>query len=367
MAKILRADFKTRDGERKRLLYYIHPNNTVVDRWWELMKLSMNKDYKDIKAKYPEIKVLKEDDYKMELKTRLTNVGLNNVTFLMESINGVLTGINGVYDKDLPVFTDTNELDNEILNYLHEEFEVYGDRMQELKDKNIWTFDLHENFLALNEFIHMIETAMHGEENNFPNFSALSDFLPAGIFEPLVDDDMHFLGDTLNWGGLYTGYNTLGKDWLSIAPENDFEVIERDEVRPQERFSTETWFNFGPDMQDSLRESFYTWYKTLTPELQAKVPIGDLKALSLGRYKLGRIIIDETFLEYHPVLKDWYLPAGPSYNHVIGPDSVKKDWNNEVFSTFTDLVGMRMYEADLLVGFYDKELELDPNLAEHIL
>ena len=207
MAKILRADFKTRDGERKRLLYYIHPNNTVVDRWWELMKLSMNKDFSEIKEKYPDIKVKKPDDYRMELKTRMTNVGLNNVTFLMESINGVLDNINGVYDKDLPIFTNTAELDNEILNYLHEEFEVFGDRIEELKEKDVWTLDLHENFLALNEFIHMIETAMHGEENNFPNFSALSDFLPAGVFEPLIDDDIMFLGDSLGWGGLYTGYN----------------------------------------------------------------------------------------------------------------------------------------------------------------
>lgn len=367
MAKIFRADFKTRDGERKRLLYYIHPDNTVVDRWWELMKLSMNKKWEDIKKLYPEIKSQKDPDYKMELKTRLTNVGLNNVSFLMESINGVLSNINGKYDKDLPIFTDTSQLDNEILNYLHEEFEVYGDRMEDLKEMGIWDIDLHENFLALNEFIHMIETAMHGEENQFPNFSALSDFLPAGIFEPLKEEDILFLGDSFEWGGLYTGYNTLGKDYLSIAPENDQEVVERDEVRPQVRFSTETWFNFGPDMQDTHRESFYRWYKSLSKELQDKIPIGDFRALSLGRYKLGRLIIDETFLEFHPVLKDWYLPSGPSYGHVIGTESYKKDWNNEVFSTFTDLVGMRMYEADELVGFYDKELELDPKLAEHII
>lgn len=368
MAKIFRTDFLTQSGEIKHILYYIHPDNTVVERWWELMKLSMNKQFSEIIEKHPEI-VNKNftSDYKMELKTRLTNVCLDNVTLLMESINGVLEHINSKYDKQLPTFTDTSQLDNEILNYLHEEFEVYGDRMEDLKKMGIWDKPLHENFLALNEYIHMIETAMHGEENNFPNFSALSDFLPAGIFEPLKEEDIMFLGDQFEWGGLYTGYNTLGKDYLSIAPENDWEVVERDEVRPQVRFSTETWFNFGPDMQDTHREAFYRWYKTLKPELQAKIPIGDYKALSLGRFKLGRVIIDDTFLDFEPDLEKWYIPAGPSYNHVLGSNSTKKRWNNEVFSTFTDIVGLRMYESDKLVGFYDKNLTLDPNLATNII
>lgn len=367
MSKILRTDFKTNTGERKIIHHYIHQDNTVADRWWELMKISINTKFSDLVESFPELKDKPFDpDYSMELKTRLTNIGLHNVTFLMESINGVLSGINKEYDKQLPIFKNTSELDNEILNYLHEEFEVYGDRMEDLKAAGNWSKDMHENFLSLNEFIHMIETAMHGEENNFPNFSALSDFLPAGIFEPLKDVDTMFLGDQFEWGGLYTGYNTLGKDYLSIAPEDDQEVIERDEVRPQVRFSTETWFNFGPDMQDTHREAFYRWYKTLSPELQAKVPIGDFKALSLGRYKLGRVIIDDTFLEFEPDLEKWYIPAGPSYNHVIGSNSIKKKWNNEVFSTFTDIVGFRLYENKELVAFYDKELVFDPSLKNVI-
>ena len=244
MGKVLRVTMTKKDGGVLNLHYNLYDHNPVVERWIKMTQTSI--------------------DNNMEIKARITNNEFSNIGYLMQQINDVLETINKTYDKILPIFTDFKELDSAVLNYLHEEFEVYGDRIKELQADNKWSQILHEKFLALNEFIHMIETAIHGLENKFPNFSCLYDFLPAGLHEPVNEIDKLFLEDRFEWGGLYCGYNTLGKDYLSIAPENDWEVINRDEVRPQIRFAAETWMNFGPDMTNTIRESFYKWYTTLT-------------------------------------------------------------------------------------------------------
>jgi hypothetical protein len=71
---------------------------------------------------------------------------------------------------------------------------------------------------------------------------------------------------------------------------------------------------------------FINWYEGLPANLQKKVPVDNLNALSFGRFQIGRIVIDEYyFLKYHNNLGDWL-----SLNHPI-----KKKWNEEVFSTFT--------------------------------
>lgn len=321
---VLKVVFTTKDGGTLPVSYNLYEDNPVVERWLDMTKQSLNTN--------------------MEIKGRITNNEFNNISYLMEQINGVLSFINENYDKELPTFTDFNELDSVILNYLHEEFEVYGDRIIELQEKNEWTKELHEKFLALNEFIHMIETAIHGAEHKFPNFSCLYDFLPAGLHEPVTEIDKLFLEDRFEWGGLYCGYNTLGKDYLSIAPENDWEVIARDEVRPQIRFAAETWMNFGPDMTNTIRESFYSWYLTLSPEVQAKVPINDMHKLSLGRYKLGRVIIDDSMLAIEPEVSKWFTPSGPSVAWALGDESCKTRWNREVFSQVNGIKSIHIYE-----------------------
>ena len=323
MGKILRVTMTKKDGGVLNLHYNLYDNNPVVERWINMTQTSLNRE--------------------MEIKARITNNEMNNISYLMEQINGVLVFINENYDKQLPTFTDFSELDSEILNYLHEEFEVYGDRITLLQDEDRWSYELHEKFLALNEFIHMIETALHGSEHKFPNFSCLYDFLPAGLHEPVTEVDKLFLEDRFEWGGLYCGYNTLGKDYLSIAPENDWEVIDRDEVRPQIRFAAETWMNFGPDMTNTIRESFYKWYTTLKPEVQAKVPIDNMHKLSLGRYKLGRIIIDDSMKAIEPNIEKWFTPAGPSVAWALGNDSCKHKWNREVFSQVNGIAEIKLF------------------------
>jgi hypothetical protein len=339
--RFIQIRFKTEDNSPLILSYYLFPNNPIVDRWFKMTQESLEED--------------------LEIKTRITNNDFDNIGKLMEKINEILvfinknyTTLNSEYDSKLPIFTNVEELDNTVLNFLHEEFEVYGDRIEELQEKGkdevsgvyyYWSMELHEAFLNLNEFIHMIETAIHSDEHKFPNFSCIYDFLPVGKFEPVTLLDKLFLGDSFEWGGLYTGYNTLGKDYLSVAPENDWDVIDRDEIRIQERFAPETWLNFGPDMSDSIRESFYKWYLTLKPSVQDKVPIEDYYKLSLGRYKLGRIILDSTFTDYEPDMKKWHLPVGPSYPHLDDSENIKTKWNKEVWTKVTGIKQIKLYDV----------------------
>ena len=131
MAKgVLKVVFTTKDGGTLPVSYNLYDQNPVVDRWISMTKQSLSNQ--------------------MEIKARITNNEMNNIGYLMEQINGVLVFINENYDKVLPTFTDFSQLDSVILNYLHEEFEVYGDRNVELQTKEKWSYELNEKFLSLN-------------------------------------------------------------------------------------------------------------------------------------------------------------------------------------------------------------------------
>jgi len=248
---------------------------------------------------------------------------------LQKQLNDVATDINIEYDIVLPIFVDTNVLDENTLNEMHRQYEVYGTRVE---DGLIPTATLNDNFLLLNELIHTYEEVLHSKDLPIPAMSVLLDYYPQTEFCPILERDKLHLTTQFMWGNIYLGYNTLGKDWLKVAHDNDLDVIKRDMVKPQERFSAETWINFGPDdNKDWTKRHFSNWWYSLSIELQDKVPIDDLNKLSLGRYLIGRVLIDDRyFLKYHPNAYDWL-----SYNHPI-----KRQWNEEVFSTFTEITNI---------------------------
>ena len=246
---------------------------------------------------------------------------------IQKQLNDIATNINIEYDIVLPIFVDTDVLDENILNEMHRQYEVYGTRAE---DGLIPTTTLNDNFLLLNELIHTYEEVLHSKDLPIPAMSVLIDYYPQTEFCPILERDKLHLTTQFMWGNIYLGYNTLGKDWLKVAHDNDLDVINRRMVKPQERFSSETWINFGPDdNKDWTRRQFSNWWYGLPTELQKKVPIDDLNKLALGRYLIGRVLIDHSyFLKYHPVEADWL-----SYNHPI-----KKKWNEEVFSKFRKVI-----------------------------
>ena len=69
----------------------------------------------------------------MKINSVTTNTSYKSLPKLLKRINSKVENINSVYDKNLPLIQDVTKVNNEILNYLHEEFEVYGDRMDQIK------------------------------------------------------------------------------------------------------------------------------------------------------------------------------------------------------------------------------------------
>lgn len=267
-----------------------------------------------------------------ELRSYFINYTFKDIGVIQTKLNDIITIINSEYDKQLPTYMDVDTLKEEVLNHLHEEFEIYGTRVDDLILTDNYSQTIHDSFLRLNELIHLCEEVIYSVKLNppLPPMSVLFDFYPQTEFESLLERDKLHLTSEFKWGNLYLGYNTLGKDWLKICLDNDLEVIERDMVKPQIRFSAESWINFGPDdFQNTNINTFVNWYENLPRDLQKKVPIDNLNALSFGRYCVGKVVIDYSyFLKYHPVEADWL-----SYNHPI-----KKKWNEEVFSKFRKVI-----------------------------
>lgn len=303
--------------DKKHIINFYVFNSSLAKRWIEITRKNQAIPEKHIAE-------------------RFSNVGHAQRNDVRKKLTECIISINEIYDEQLPLYADIEALGTPELNYLHEQFERYGDRYEELmKEKIHWTPTLHEDFLRLNELIHLHEDVNISATQKFPLMSMLYDYYPQELHSPILELDKIWLTSQFRWGDVYLGYNTLGKDWIKVMMDNDLEVVEREQVRPQQRFAAETWINFGPHDNGwfSLLK-FEKWIETLPEDLRKKIPLDDLNALSLGRYRIGQIIIDDYFLKYNSDPIQWQLPDS----------NAKKDWNNNVFSTFVKLVDVRIYE-----------------------
>jgi len=304
-----------------------------------------------IRDKFDEFHYLKYRLYETDLVDRwvkLTNRNLKNpnhsintvinnrteadVPEISNLLKEIVAKINVEYDKHIESFDD---IDNLKLNYLHEEFEIFGQRMDELFLAGRLTDTLTNNFFALNEHIHMCEDALITKTGSWGGFGILYDICPTGLHLPIKQEDKLYLETPIGWGKLYLGYNTLGKDWFSVAKDNDIDVVARNMVKPQKRFAAETWLNFNGDSTPTQVVSFFQeWVNGLPPELQKKVPYHNLNELSLGRFQLGELIIDQNFLKYDRDPLHW-----KAYRH-----ECKKEWNHNVLTTFRSVESIKIYE-----------------------
>ena len=317
MPKLLSLTFvdnKNKEHELKFTLY----DTDLVNRWIDITKKNQQ-----IEGQY--------------INTRFTNITYEQISKVRQRLTDCLNRINSVYDEPLPLYGEIAELTTPELNYLHEEFERYGDRFEDLmRSAKWWSQELHNDFLELNEIIHLHEDLLYVKKDVFPNMAVLYDYYPQGLHMPILERDKIWLTAAMKWGEIYLGYNTLGKDWLKVIVDNDIEVMERDQVRPQERFAAETWINFGPD-SDGVWEykCLEKWYLKLPEELQKKVPIDDLNKLTYGRFKLGKLLIDQEFVNKY---------GGDLDGYMVPSSKTKRDWDENVFSTFVDLKKIEFYE-----------------------
>lgn len=329
------------------ILTYNLQDNSLTPKWVDVVnqrKLETNQS--SLK------KLLTGNSFPTEpLELKIQNKTADDLPKLMEKLNQIISDINKYYDQPLPLFTNTTEIDHDILNYLHSEFERYGERHAEMSnhymdprpnmDPKVWPGigfkkDFHQLWLDLNQWIHITESAMDTEE--FPNFSCLIQYMPfKEQGAPIAEEDKLFLSNIPAWGGLYLGYNTLGKDYVHTYSDNDQRVIANDQVKVQKYLSSEVWLNFTRDPVHQPHHytpnlGFWQWYKSLPQDLQAKVPIHSLNDLALGRYYLGTVSFDQAFLNFHPVYEDW-LESG---------SDLRRRWNSEVFSKIVKVTGIKI-------------------------
>jgi hypothetical protein len=311
---ILEVELKDKFGGTHKLRYKIY-HTPLSNRWVYVTKTSLANP-------------------KHYYNSVFNNSTIADVPEITNRINEIVSNINAEYDKQLPIY---EVLDKPKLNYLHEEFEIFGERMDELSLKGKRTESLTKNFFALNEHIHVCEDAMITFPDKWGGFGLLYDIYPTGIHLNIQEMDKLMLEPYYTWGRLYLGYNTLGKDWMAVWKDNDIDVINRDMIRPQKRFAAEAWMNFNIDQTLSVKVgSFLHWCKSLPLETQKKIPFHNLNNLTLGRFAIGDLIIDETFLKVDPDPAHWN-----TYRH-----DCKLKWNHEVLTTFRTVERVRIYEQE---------------------
>ena len=294
MSKFLKF-FETSQGENTfevildngAILQYQLSDNPVQHTWQSLLK---NKTSETLSCSF--------DNQTLEENVRCLNESLLKV--------------------GLPVLNNPN--DQEQLNYLHSQFAKNGGQ------DNVWK--------EINKRIHQIEN--YKKLNTGYNYAFSMTLNPTPTPVPLTEKDKLWLStECTNWGMLSLGYETVGKDWIDVSIDNDH----LDEISLKKYIGSETWFSFVLDPVCSKRAEtrFWQWYLTQPTSVQEQIPVNNLNLLSLGDYLLGKIIINETFLNFHPNASDWYVP-----NH-----SCKLEWNKKVLSTATSISSYRFFNSDI--------------------
>lgn len=331
--KVLRIKIENEKNADVLELTYAVLDMDIADRWINLINEN-NLRNNDLRFNYRRI---------LEIEDILSNV---------EKFRSNISYINENYDRKLDDIVSLDFLRNNenILNDLHEEFEIYGDRLEELIKEGyfddpkkshrynpVWPGDthnkiLHEAFLLLNEQIHNME-AVFRNWNRLENSlcTCLFDFMPAGLHEDLKPEDYFLFTAERFWGWAYLGYNTLGKHWSSASHDNDIEVVLRKQIRPQQRFAAETYLDFGMHPNDYFtRVNLYKWWldNNFSNEIDP------------------RLRLDEFALGFIPVAKIYCYKINNNSPILISENIDRKKWNKDIWSKFSIIKEVKIVEVD---------------------
>jgi len=340
--KIAQFRFELEDGSPLILTYNLQ-DNSLTPKW-----LNVVNNRKQETPQSTLKSLISGSTFPREpLELKIQNKTSDDLPKLMDKLNIIVSEINLYYDEPLPLFNTTKEIDHTILNYLHSEFERYGERHAQISQfgyRNLigdpdkfpgtaFRQEFHQLWLDLNQWIHITESSI--VERDFPNFSCLIQYTPfVEQGDMITNEDKLFLEHSFKWGHLYLGYNTLGKDYMHAYDDDDKRVIINNQVKVQEWLSSEVWLNFSPDNIEARTKeyelNFYKWWKTLGDN----VPFPSTSDLALGRYYLGQLSFDQTFLDFHPVYQDWLVPNS----------DLRRDWNLKVFRKIVKATGVKLLD-----------------------
>jgi hypothetical protein len=198
-----------------------------------------------------------------------------------------------------------------------------------------------EDELKINSLIHAIES----KNNILSDYDVTIKFYkdPNNVRIPIKEEYKLWLVNDYKWGHLRLGYGTLGKAWCDIVNSND----NIDDLNYQTDISSETLMVFNADYPflKTSEKRLYEWAKNSG----YKVPLDNLNELSLGEYLLGEIIITDTFLNFHPIISDWYVP-----NHYC-----KLAWNKEVLGYNATVKQINFFNSDMCFDTLNKHAGLE--------
>lgn len=318
--------------DRLKLIYSLYDID-IVDRWINIVDRN-NASSNTLRYNYR--KILSPADIEQKFKEFKLNIEY----------------INENYDRRLQDINTINYLfeNQHILNVLHEEYEIYGDRLARLIQigyfnnplehldyyySEPWPGNtnendkvLHEAFLLLNEQIHNFETLFKNWDDPTKTLcTCLTDFIPAGIHEDLKPEDYFLFTPDHEWGSMYLGYNTLGKHWSSVYRDNDIDVVKRGAVRPQQRFAAEFYMNFSISTTNN-RINLYKWW------MDNNISALHDPSMRLQDFALGFIPI----AKFHSYQLDGKTVK---IKHDLSRTD-KIDWNKEVWSKFDSVIDVRV-------------------------
>jgi hypothetical protein len=197
-----------------------------------------------------------------------------------------------------------------------------------------------EDDCNINILIHAIES-----KNNFlTEYDCTITFTkdPNNIKIPIKEEYKLWLMNENRWGHLLLGFGTLGKSLNDIVKSND----SLEDLAIQSTISSETSMIFSVDhpYRKAEENRLYQWAKSSIQN----VPLDNLNQLSLGSYFLGEIIITDVFLDFHPVISDWYLP-----NH-----KCKLMWNKDVLGYGAEIKQIKFFNSDMYFDSLFKHAKL---------
>jgi hypothetical protein len=299
---------------------------TMADRWGDHHTLTYRLYDSDLVERWRVItgRLLAQSS---EIKTVWYNRTQADLPDIEHELRSLVSEIDGVYDREI---TCAAVIDREELNRLHTEFELFDQR---LRQQHL-PLQVCQMFIRLNELIHQCEDAAqnktHGKTGSY---SCLYDLGSGREFYRLQQRDLMLLEAEPQWGGLYLGYATVGKDWLAVYLDRDLALIEQDQVTAQQRFSAETWLCFNTGQPRHTHTSkFQSWAGQLPEALRSRIPLDDIAALRFGKIKLGEIIIDDQFLGYDPDPWHWQAQGHPC----------RLLWNRCVFAQMRSIVSIHI-------------------------
>ena len=174
-----------------------------------------------------------------------------------------------------------------------------------------------------------LKTFFHRTEvEDWPNYSVVCCIDPPVQGTSLDESDYEIHTTDYVWGGLYLDPNTGSIDYYDAMWSDNIEAIKNGEVKIQDHVSSNVWLNFGPTcyMPKINNCLFNKWRKELDPEVNKLIPNHNRLG---GRYVLGRLVIDNNFLNMHENVDEWRYSL-----------ELQKNWNKEVFSRVEEFIGI---------------------------